>query len=68
MNLKKSIKQACLNKEVTQKSIAENLGFSPTQLQVIMKRNSASTAMLLSIADAFGMKLSEFIALGEKNE
>lgn len=65
MNLKKSIKQACLNKEVTQKAIAEKLGFSPTQLQVIMRRNSASTVMLLAISDAFGIKLSEFIALGE---
>ena len=65
MNLKKSIKLACLNKEVTQKAIAEKLGFSPTQLQVIMKRNSASTVMLLAISDAFGIKLSEFIALGE---
>ena len=65
MNLKKSIRQDCLNKEVTQKAIAEKLGFSPTQLQVIMKRNSASTVMLLAISDAFGIKLSEFIALGE---
>ena len=65
MNLKKSIKQACLNNEVTQKAVAEKLGFSPTQLQVIMKRNSASTGMLLAISGAFGMKLSEFIALGE---
>lgn len=66
MNLKKSIKQACLNKEVTQKAIAEKLEFSPTQLQVIMRRNSASTEMLLRISKAFEMKLSEFIALGEE--
>ena len=65
MNLKKSIKQACLNNEVTLKSVAEKLGFSSTQLQVIMRRNSASTEKLLRISGAFEMKLSEFIALGE---
>jgi len=65
MNLKKSIKQACLDKDVTQKSVSEKLGIDPMTLQVIGRRNSASLDTLKKLANAFDMKLSEFIALGE---
>lgn len=65
MNLKKSIKQACLNENINQVELADRLGIKPQQLSAIMSRGSTSIAMLVSIASELKMKVSEFIALGE---
>ena len=65
MNLKKSIKQACLNEGIKQKDLAERLGMKPQQLNCTMSRNSMSMASLEKIATELKMKVSEFIALGE---
>ena len=65
MNLKKSIKQACLNENIKQVELADRLGIKPQQLSAIMSRGSTSIAMLASIASELKMKVSEFIALGE---
>ena len=65
MNLKKSIKQACLNENINQVELADRLGIKPQQLSAIMSRGSTSIAMLASIASELKMKVSEFIALGE---
>ena len=66
MNLKKSIKQACLNENIKQVELAERLEISPQQLAAIMSRGSTSIAMLIRIASELKMKVSEFIKLGEK--
>ena len=65
MNLKKSIKQACLNENINQVELADRLGIKPQQLSAIMSRGSTSIAMLVSITSELKMKVSEFIALGE---
>ena len=65
MNLKKSVKQACINADMKQKDLAEKLGMKPQQLNCTIARNSTSFAMLARLAAAFDMKVSEFIALGE---
>ena len=65
MNLKKSIKQACLNENIKQVELADRLGIKPQQLSAIMSRGSTSIAMLASIASELKMNVSEFIALGE---
>ena len=65
MNLKKSIKQACLNENINQVELADRLGIKPQQLSAIMSRGSTSIAMLIRIASELKMKASEFIALGE---
>lgn len=66
MNLKKSIKQACLNENINQVELADRLGIKPQQLSAIMSRGSTSIAMLIRIASELKMKVSEFIKLGEK--
>jgi plasmid maintenance system antidote protein VapI len=65
MNLRKSVKQACINADIKQKDLAEKLGMKPQQLNCTIARNSTSFAMLTRLASAFDMKVSEFIALGE---
>ena len=65
MNLKKSIKQACLNENINQVELAARRGIKPQQLAAIMSRGSTSIAMLIRIASELKMKVSEFIALGE---
>lgn len=65
MNLRKSVKQACINADMKQKDLAEKLGMKPQQLNCTIARNSTSFAMLARLAAAFDMKVSEFIALGE---
>lgn len=65
MNLRKSVKQACINADMKQKDLAEKLGMKPQQLNCTMARNSTSLSMLARLAAAFDMKVSEFIALGE---
>lgn len=65
MNLRKSVKQACINADMKQKDLAEKLGMKPQQLNCTIARNSTSFAMLTRLAAAFDMKVSEFIALGE---
>ena len=66
MNLKKSIRQACLNEGIKQVELAERLEIKPQQLAAIMSRGSTSIAMLIRIAFELKMKVSEFIKLGEK--
>lgn len=65
MNLKKSIKQACLNESISQVELSERLGIKPQQLSAIMLRGSTSIAMLVRMSSELKMKVSEFIALGE---
>ena len=65
MNLKKSIKQVCINEGIKQKDLAERLGIKPQQLNCIMTRNSMSLTSICKIAKTLDMKVSEFIALGE---
>ena len=65
MNLRKSIKVALAKADKDQKWLADTIGIAPAHVSVIIKRNSANTKTLESVADAFGMKVSELIALGE---
>ena len=63
MNLKKSIKQACLNENIKQVELADRLGIKPQQLSAIMSRGSTSIAMLASIGTK--IKLEPLIQTGK---
>lgn len=66
MNLKKSINLALIEKDVKQFEIAKKMNVSPPYLSAIKHGKKALTIKRLKqISDAFGYKLSEFIALGE---
>lgn len=65
MNFGKSIKIAMLKNNIDQPSLAKILGIHPTGISHMANRDSTSTKNLVRVAEAFNMKVSEFIALGE---
>lgn len=66
MNLGKSIKLGLINKGMTQLSLAKTLGVTPAHLsRVATGKATMNAAMLERIAAEFGMKVSDFIAMGE---
>lgn len=65
MNLGKSINVARAKHGLQVKELAERLGISPTSLSQLSAQKSCTGATLQKLADAFGMKVSEFVALGE---
>jgi len=65
MNLRKSIKKCLLDKEMSQKDLAIKLGMSETSMSQLAAQTSCTGATLQKLAEAFDMKVSEFIAIGE---
>lgn len=65
MNFRKSLKLALIQRDMSQKALAEKLGMRETSMSQLAAQKSCTGATLQKIADAFGMKVSEFIALGE---
>jgi len=65
VNLRKSIKQALLNKGMSQKDLAIKLDMRETSMSQLAAQTSCTGATLQKLAAAFDMKVSEFVALGE---
>jgi transcriptional regulator with XRE-family HTH domain len=65
MDLGKSIKIALIKKGVLHKQMAEDLGISPQQVSLWIRRGRLSQDNLRSVASYFQMPVSQFIALGE---
>jgi DNA-binding Xre family transcriptional regulator len=65
MNFRKSLKLALIQRDMTQKALAAQLGMRETSMSQLASQSSCTGATLQKIADAFGMKVSEFVALGE---
>lgn len=63
MNLKKALKIALAQKGMTYIELAEKMGVTKARLYNL-KENS-NTSSIQAIASSLGMKVSEFIALGE---
>lgn len=66
MNITLSISIALAKRQRTQSWLAEQLGTSPSYVSAIKKGQTPSIERLQVIANILGMKLSEFIALGEE--
>ena len=66
MNLRRSIKTALKQQGKNQEWLADRIGQGKSSVTVIMNRNATSSKTLERISAAFGMSVSEFIALGEK--
>lgn len=66
MNLRKSIKVALAQRSMEQKSLAKQLGMSQSSMSQLAAQQSCTGATLKKLADAFAMKVSEFVALGEE--
>ena len=65
MNFGKSLKVALATKEMKQKEFGQLIGVSPQQISNWVSSGSISNRNLDTVASGLGMKLSEFIALGE---
>lgn len=65
MNIKRSARIALAKKDMTQAELAKIVGVTPATLSLIINRDEIPTGRLEQIANAFDMKVSEFLALGE---
>jgi len=65
MNIGKSIKVALAVKGMKAKDLAATLGVTAPTVSSMCARETASGQMLIMLADAFGMSVSDFIKLGE---
>lgn len=66
MNIGKSIKVALAQRDMKQNQLAERLGKSARWINLLANSRGASTETISMLASAFGMKASEFVALGEE--
>lgn len=65
MNVGKSIKVALAMKEMNQQDLATKLNVSKPYVSQLAGKEHAGMGTVALLADAFGMKISEFLALGE---
>ena len=66
MNIKKSIDIALATKQKSKKWLAEQAGMDYKHIYTIGHQKAANTRTVEKMAKALGMKVSEFIALGEE--
>lgn len=66
MNLRKSIKVALAQGGISQKLLAEQLHMTQSSMSQLAAQESCTGATMKKLAKAFGLKVSEFIALGEE--
>jgi transcriptional regulator with XRE-family HTH domain len=66
MNLAKSLKKALLERNMSQLDLAAKLEITPVHLNRLANNKAQmSPAIMERIAGQFGMKVSDFVALGE---
>lgn len=65
MNLRKSVMILLAQRDMKQKDLADQLGMSQGSMSQLLGQTSCTGATLQKLADAFDMKVSEFIKLGE---
>lgn len=65
MNLRKSIMLALAHHDMRQKDLAQKMEMSQAGITQLMSQTSCTAVMLERLAEAFDMKVSEFVALGE---
>lgn len=65
MNFRRSLKLALAQRDMTQKALAKKLGIRETSMSQLAAQTSCTGATLQKISEAFDMKVSEFVALGE---
>lgn len=66
MNLAKSIKRALINANMTQRTLAKSLKTTPAHMSRLANGKAHMNTLVLGhVASLFGMKVSDFVALGE---
>jgi len=65
MDLSKSLRLAIAEKGVKHKDLAKQLGTTSQQISNWLKSGAIKQSSLVSVSNALGLSVSEFIALGE---
>lgn len=65
MNIKKSTAIAMAKQGINQTELGRRLSLSPSVVSKQLKREFPNLSFVKMVADEFGVKVSEFIALGE---
>lgn len=65
MNAAKSMKIAMAQREINQTQLAEKIGITQGALSALASRKNWNAESMQKVAKALGMKVSEFVALGE---
>ncbi len=65
MNVGKSIKVALAMREMNQQDLAVKMDVSKPYVSQLAGKQHAGIGTVTLLAEAFGMKVSEFLALGE---
>lgn len=66
MNIKKSTAIAMAKQGINQTELGRRLKLSPSTVSKQLGREFPNLAFVKMVSDEFGMKVSEFIALGEE--
>lgn len=65
MNIKKSLKVAMAKNGYTAQDVANKMNVSRTRIYAITNQVSPRNETIERLSEVFGMKVSEFISLGE---
>ena len=65
MNANRSLRVALAKRDMNQTQLAQLAGLTQPSISGLASRQNWNCESLQKIADAFGMKVSEFVALGE---
>lgn len=65
MNIGRSIKVALAKRDMKQAELANLMGCSAAYVNKICKSKESGIGTIQKLSDFFGMRVSEFIALGE---
>lgn len=65
MNLKRSLNMALAMSDMNQNDLAAKIKVTTTWLSMLKNQTSCTTDTLEKLSSAFGMSVSEFVALGE---
>jgi len=65
MNAGKSLRIALVGRSMSQKQLAEQMGFSREYVCRMAGQEKIGIGTIVKLAKFFGMKVSEFLALGE---
>ncbi len=65
MNFGKSLKIALAKREISQSDLAKELNVTRAYISNISRKKECSGGVLRMMAKHFGLKVSEFVALGE---
>lgn len=65
MNIKKSIRVALAQKDMTQGDLAVKVGMTASNMSLLLNRESIPTSRLLEMAQALNMTVVDLLKLGE---